>query len=349
MDTRLKKTIGVGMKAAVFKKKGVLKVEEVPRPEPGVNDVLLQITHCAICGSDLHRYQYGMMSPGTIMGHEYSGRVVEIGSKVENFQVGDRAAPSGGKVNPVRDIFSYPPRYSAKERGFMPGQRAGAYAEFMVVDADGLMKVPETVSNLEACLVEPLTVSLHAVRLSSIKLGDRVLVIGAGPIGLLVQQCTALAGAGDIFVSETNLARRKIASILGADVVFNPIHENMLEEIIRKTGVGVDLAFECAGAQATLQEALGSLRVAGRVIVVSLAWEPVNCTPVDWVGREVEMKTSYGTLASEWHIAMKLLEKKKIQVKPIISYLAPLEDIQDVFQKLLNPETPWIQAVVTFE
>ncbi len=337
------------MRAAVFKEKGVLKVEEVPRPEPGVNDVLLQITHCAVCGSDLHRYHYGMMSPGTIMGHEYSGRVVEIGSEVKNFQVGDRAAPSGGKVNPVQDIFRYPPRYSAKERGFMSGQRPGAYAEFMAIDADRLMKIPETVSNLEACLVEPLTVSLHAVRLSSIKLGDRVLVIGAGPIGLLVQQCAALSGAGDIFVSETNLARRKVASLLGADVVIDPMQEKVIEEITRKTGVGVDLAFECAGAHATLHEALGSLRVAGRVIVVSLAWEPVSCTPVDWVGREVEMKASYGTLAGEWYIAMKLLEKKKINVKPIISNLAPLEDIQDVFQELLKPETPWIQAVVTFE
>jgi len=123
----------------------------------------------------------------------------------------------------------------------------------------------------------------------------------------------------------------------------------VIEEITRKTGVGVDLAFECAGAHATLQEALGSLRIAGRVVVVSLAWEPVSCTPVDWVGREVEMKTSYGTLAREWYMAMDLLEKKKIKVKPIISNLAPLEEIQDVFQELLKSETPWIQAVVTFE
>ena len=336
------------MKAAVFKEKGLLKVEEVSSPKLDANDVLLQITYCAVCGSDLHRYHYGMMSPGTIMGHEYSGRVVEIGSEVNSFQVGDRAAPSGGKVNPVQDIFPYPPRYSAKERGFIPGQRSGAYAEFMAIDADRLMKIPETVSNLEACLVEPLTVSLHAVRLSSIKLGDRVLVIGAGPIGLLVQQCSALAGAGDMFVSETSLARRKAASLLGADLVIDPLQENVVEEIIRETDVGVDLVFECAGANATLNDALCSLRVAGRVVVVSLAWEQVDCTPVDWVGREVEMKTSYGTLAREWYIAMKLLEKKKIQIKPVISHIAPIEDIQDVFQKLLEPETPWVQAVIAF-
>jgi len=198
-------------------------------------------------------------------------------------------------------------------------------------------------------MVEPLTVSLHAVRLSTIRLGDRVLVIGAGPIGLLVQQCAALAGACDLFVSETSQIRRKAASLLGANIVIDPMQENLVEKIIRETEIGLDLVFECAGAHATLNEALCSLRVAGKAVIVSLAWEPVECTPVDWVGREIEMKASYGTLAAEWHIAMKLLEKKKIQVKPIISHIAPLEDIQGVFQKLLEPETPWVQAVIAFD
>jgi (R,R)-butanediol dehydrogenase/meso-butanediol dehydrogenase/diacetyl reductase len=268
---------------------------------------------------------------------------------VDDFRIGDRAAPSGGKINPIRDQFSYPPRYSAKERGFRTGQRSGAFAEYMVIDADRLMKLPESVSNLEACMIEPLTVSLHAVRLSSIKLGDRVLVIGAGPIGLLVQQCAANAGASEIYVSETSAVRREAALTLGANIIIDPIQENIVERMVDKTEVGVDLVFECAGAYNTLNEALCSLRVAGKVVVVSLAWEPVNCTPVDWVGREVEMKTSYGTLAVEWQIALKLLEKKRVQIIPIISHVAPIEDIQGIFQELLRPETPWIQAVISFE
>ena len=287
------------MKAAIFKEKEVLRVEEVPEPQAGPRDVLLKITHCAICGSDLHRYQHAMMSPGTIMGHEYSGVVADKGAEVSEFAIGDRATRSGGPPHPVRDVFPLGARYSAKERGFMPSVGPGAYAEYMVTPADRLMKLPETVTNLDASLVEPLTVSLHAVRLSNLKVGDRALIVGAGPIGLLAQQCVALGGARAVYVSETNAARREVALKLGADEVFDPREVDLVAEIIERTGVGVDLVIECAGAYPTLQQSLEALRVAGQVVVVSLAWEQVQCTPVDWVGREVEMKAVYGSHAGE--------------------------------------------------
>jgi len=340
------------MKAAVFKEKGLLEVEDVPEPEIGPRDVLLQITHCAICGSDLHRYMYGMLNPGVIMGHEYSGKIVDKGKEVQTFQIGDRVtrgvAHSGG-INPAKDVFSLPDRYSAKELGFQPNMRGGAYAEYMAVNAGAVMKIPDSVSNLEASLTEPLSVVLHAVRLSKIRLGDKVLVLGAGPIGLLAQQCASASGAMRIYVSEINAARRNIASKLGAYEVFDPNKVNLVEEIVRDTEVGVDLAFECAGANPTLQNALEAVRASGRVIVISLAWEPVYCLPVDWVGREIEMKTSYGTLTHEWPIAVWLLESKKVQVKPMISEVIPLKDIQKAFQELLKPDTPWVQVVVGFE
>lgn len=340
------------MKAAVFKEKGVLKVEDVPEPEIGPRDVLLQVTHCAICGSDLHRYMYGMLKPGVIMGHEFSGKIVDKGKEVQAFQIGDRVTRgvtrSSGKINPAKDVFSLPSRYSAKELGFS-SLRPGAYAECMAVNAETVMKIPDFVTNLEASLTEPLTVALHAVRLSKIRLGDKVLVLGAGPIGLLAQQCASASGAMRIYVSEINAARRNIASKLGAYEVFDPNKVNLVEEIVRDTEVGVDLAFECAGANPTLQNALEAVRVSGRVIVISLAWEPVYCLPVDWVGREIEMKTSYGTLPHEWLIAVWLLESKKVQVKPMISEVIPLRDIQKAFQELLKPETSWVQVVVGFE
>ena len=294
------------MKAAVFKEKGLLEVEDVPEPEIGPRDVLLQITHCAICGSDLHRYMYGMLNPGVVMGHEYAGKIVDKGKEVQTFQIGDRVtrgvAHSGG-INPAKDVFSLPDRYSAKELGFS-SLRPGAYAEYMAVNAETVMKIPDFVTNLEASLTEPLTVALHAVRLSKIRLGDQVLILGAGPIGLLTQQCASLSGAMRIYVSEINAARRTMASKLGAYAVFDPTRINLVEEVVLRTEVGVDLAFECAGAHLTLQNALEAVRVSGRIIVISLAWEPVHCLPVDWVGREIEMKTSYGMLPHEWPIAM---------------------------------------------
>lgn len=337
------------MRAAVYKEKGVLTVEDVPDPIVGPRDVLLKVSHCAICGSDLHRYVHGMLRPGAIMGHEYSGTVAEKGADVSEFRIGERVVRSGGKRSPWTDPPPYPPRFSAKERGFLSSTRPGAYAEYFVTDADLLMRIPDAVTNLEASLVEPLCVSLHAVRTSRIRLGDQALVIGAGPIGLLTQQCAALSGASQVFVSEVNAVRRALAVQLGAEEVFDPSRASLEEEILRRTGFGVDVAFECAGARSTFHEAIQSVRGAGQVIIVSLSWEPVYCLPVDWVAREVEIKAVYGSRAGEWPVAMALLERRKIQVQPLISKVIPLDDIQGAFQELLRPGTEWVQAVVAFE
>jgi (R,R)-butanediol dehydrogenase/meso-butanediol dehydrogenase/diacetyl reductase len=337
------------MRAAVFKAKGILEVEDVPDPVVGPRDVLLKISHCAICGSDLHRYSQGMLRPGAIIGHEYSGRIVDKGAEVDSFQIGDRVTRSGGKTNPWKDVPIYPPRFSARERGLLTTARPGAYAEYFLGDADMVMPIPDSITNLEAAFVEPLGVALHAVRLSRLRLGDQVLIIGSGPIGLLTQQCVALSGASRVFVSEVNAARRAVASMLGAETIFDPTRVNLVEQILRHTGIGVDAAFECAGASSTFHEAIQSVRGAGQVVIVSLSWEPVYCLPVDWVAREVEIKTSYGTLAGEWPMAMGLLERGKVQVQPMISKLIALDDIQTAFQELLRPDTNWIQAVVAFE
>ena len=333
------------MKAAVFKEKNLLLVEDVPDPRPADDEVLLKVSYSAICGSDLHRYCYGMMLPGAIMGHEFSGVVADVGKKVQGLKAGDHVTPCGGKVKPGRDLPNFPPRYSAKERGLLP-QRPGAYAEYTTIPADMVMKIPASVSDLEASLIEPLTVAVHMLRISNIQLGDRVVVLGAGPIGLFAQQCASLAGAGKIFVSERNPNRLKAASELGASQVFNPTQINLVEEIVKLTGIGADIAFECAGAKPTLQQALELVKWGGRVMVVALAWEQVECLPVEWVGREVELKACYGHLNHEWLISLALMAEKKIQTKPIITQIIDLKGIQAAFQELLRPDTKQIQVVV---
>jgi threonine dehydrogenase-like Zn-dependent dehydrogenase len=293
--------IGGNMKAAVFKEKNLLVVEDVPDPKPADDEVLLKVSYSAICGSDLHRYCYGMMLPGTIMGHEFSGVIAGVGKNVRDLKVGDRVTRCGGKVNPGRDLPNFPIRFSAKERGLFP-QRPGAYAEYLTTPANMVMKIPAALSELEASLIEPLTVAVHMVRMSNIRLGDRAVVLGAGPIGLFTQQCAGLAGAGKVFVSESNPNRLKFASELGATQVFDPARINLVKEAVRLTEIGADVAYECAGAKPTLQQALELVKWGGKVMVVALAWEPVDCFPVDWVGREVELKSCYAHLNHEWLI-----------------------------------------------
>jgi 2-desacetyl-2-hydroxyethyl bacteriochlorophyllide A dehydrogenase len=332
------------MKAAVFEDKRLV-VREVPDPTPDADEIVMQVRYCAICGSDLHRYAYGMLAPGTIMGHEYSGLVVATGRNVTAWKVGDRVTRSGGRPTPGRDLPTAGPRYNARERGFMPF-KPGAYAEYIATPAEKVIAIPEGVSELEASLVEPLTVAVHAVRASKLKLGDAAVIIGAGPIGLLAQQCVRRAGATRVYVSETNPARRRVAQLLGADGMFDPANADLVQEIVARTGIGADVAFECAGARPTLQQAMELVKMGGQVVVVSLAWEPVDCRPVEWVGREVELKSVYAHLNSEWLVSMDLLARGEVKAQPLISKLIGLSELDRTFQELLDHDNELVQVVV---
>ena len=334
------------MKAAVYKEKGVFEVEDVPDPVVGPRDILIKISHCAICGSDLHRYAYGMLRRDAVIGHEYAGTVIDRGSDVTEFAIGDRVTRSGGKPNPSKEVYGYSPRYSARERGFLPAARDGGYAQYIALDANMAVKIPENLSNVEATLAEPLAVAVHGIRISPLRLGDTVLILGAGPIGLLTLQGVRRAGAMMIYVSEPNSSRRALAEELGADEVFDPKEVNIVEEMVARTGIGVDIVFECAGAGSTFHDSLQAVRYGGTALVISMAWEPVHCLPVDWIGREVQMKAAYGYLPSEWRPVLWFLETGQVRVSPMISEVVPLSGIQSAFQELLDPDTPWVQAVI---
>lgn len=333
------------MKAAVYRENTRLVVENVADPIPEPNEIVMRVNYFAICGSDVHRYAYAMMHPGTIMGHEFSGVVVELGKNVHKWKVGDRVTRCGGKPVLGRDLPNFPPRFSAKERGFLP-QRPGAYAEYLAIHEEKVMPIPKKVTDLESSLVEPLTVAVHAVRASKLKLGDTAVVLGVGPIGLFTQQCARLAGACRVYVSDVSPARLKVAEILGADGEFNPERMDLVKEIVRQTEIGADVAFECAGAKPTLQQAMELVRMGGQVVVVSLAWEPVHCLPVEWVGREVELKSCYSHLNSDWLVSMTLLKEKKVQVGPMISKVINLDQIDESFRELLSKGNDLVQVVV---
>lgn len=333
------------MKAAIFKGEKTLVVEDIPDPKPEDDEIIVKVHYCAICGSDLHRYAYGMTNPGTIMGHEYSGEIVDFGKKVEGFKVGDRVIRCSGKVTLGRELPNYLPRYSARTRGFLP-QKPGAYAQYLALKQENVMRIPAEVTDLEASLSEPLTIAVHALRISKMKLGDNAVILGAGPIGLFAQQCANLCGASKIYVSEINSARAAAALKLGAHQVFDPIRVDLVKQIIRLTEIGADVVFESAGAKPTLQQALELVKMHGRVIVISLCWEQADCLPVEWVGREVEMRASYGYFNSEWLISMSLLQQKKIKTDLMISKIVGLSEIQRVFLELLKPGNNLIQVVV---
>lgn len=328
------------MRAAVFKRAGLLAVEEVPTPTPKPGEAVARVTLCAICGSDLHRFHHGLMAPGVVMGHEWVGTIVQVGEGVTDWAIGDRVVRGFSRM--ARD-----PRFSARDKGFTLDVRIpGGYAEYASLPATMYLRAPEGLPDELATLAEPLAVAVHAVGRSSAKLGDAVVVLGAGPIGLLALQCVRQCGPSLVIVAEPIESRRKLALELGADVVLDPRAVDVVDEAVRLTnGVGPDVVFECAGAQSTLQQALVMARRRGQVVLVALSMQPCQVSPLDWVGREVKMQCAYGSDAGDWRLALDLLASGRVRGEPLISSIVPLAEIQRTFEMLLGP-TSELQVLV---
>ena len=328
------------MKAAVIRGTQQIQVEDVPTPEPGPNQVLVKIKYSAICGSDVHRFQYGMMNSGSIMGHEYIGEVVQLGGDVTLLNEGDRVVSGGGEPPEGISARTAGDRYSARTMGLKTPPQGG-FAEYIVLDEWRPLKIPNNVSNELAVLAEPAAIAVHAVRRSKFSIGDSVVVMGAGPIGLLTMQVLNAGGAGAVYVSEPATARAEAARVLGATVVMNPTDEDVVSKVLEISGgSGVPIAFDAAAARPTLQQGLEMVRRGGQVLVVSMAWEDVDLLTVEWIGREVEMKASYGSQPIDWRTVLKLMERGLLSKQAMVtdeSFIG-FDEMQSSMERLMKPE-----------
>ena len=328
------------MKAAVTRGIQQIQVEDVPTPEPGSNQVLVKIKYSAICGSDVHRFQYGMMNSGSIMGHEYIGEVVQSGANVTLLNEGDRVVSGGGESPEGVPARTAGDRYSARTMG-LKAPPQGGFAEYIVLDEWRPLVIPKNVSDELAVLAEPASIAVHAVRTSKFSIGDSVVVMGAGPIGLLTMQVLNAAGAGAVYVSEPATARADAARVLGATIVMNPTEEDVVSKVLEISGgPGVPIAFDAAAAQPTLQQGLEMVRRGGQVLVVSMAWENVDLLTVEWIGREVEMKASYGSQPIDWRTVLNLMERGLLSEQAMVtdeSFIG-FDEMQSSMERLMKPD-----------
>ena len=191
-------------------------------------------------------------------------------------------------------------------------------------------------------MCEPCAVAVHAVRISKMRLGDTVAVLGAGPIGLLCVQVAKAAGASRVLVSEPAPARADAARSLGANAVVDPTESDVIERIVELSdGLGPDVVFECAAAKSTLDDAFQMVRRNGQVMLVAITWEPTELLPPDWMAREVGLQSSFGTRPEDWRIALDLIRTGKVTMDPLVSDASflPLENIQRAFEALCQPST----------
>lgn len=341
------------MKALVHTAPNTFELKDVPKPIPQENEILVRIKAVGICGSDVHGMtgHTGRRIPPIIMGHEASGVVEACGAKVTRWKVGDR-------VTFDSTIYCNACEYCLQGRINLCSNRRvlgvscdeyrrdGAMAEYVVVPEHIVFKLPDTVSFHQGALIEPLSISLHAVNRARIRIGDSVVVMGCGIIGLMAIQCARLAGAGTILAVDLNEARLEMALKVGADVVVNPAKANPLQMVLNHTkGKGADVAFEAVGLEKTVNETLSYVRKGGKLVLIGNLAPTVPIGLQAIVTREIDV---YGSAASsgEYQTCVDLIGSRRILVDQYISKVAPLEEGQVWFEKLLSGKEPLYKVIL---
>jgi len=339
------------VQAALITGRHRLELIEVPEPEPAPAGVVVDITYCGICGTDIHAFQSGAPYNPAICGHEWVGTVSAAGAEVTAVAEGDRVVvavptPCGscaaclvGRPESCTVVLG------ATLGRDMPGARHGGFASRLAVPAGRVVAAHPGLSDEQAAQVEPATVSFHAVRRAGIRLGDTVAVQGAGPIGLLVAQWARVAGAGQVVVIEPDPARRQLSDALGATVSVAP--DAGPEAVAERTGgLGADVVFECVGRPAAVQRAVDLTRRGGVMALVGLADQDAPITPRTWLVKEI---TAVGSLAydhRDFGLAMALIADGRVALEPLHSSTVGLAGLSDTLGELAAGSSPLIKVLV---
>lgn len=319
-----------------------LRVIERPEPVAQAGDVILKVAFCGICGSDVHATEPSgsQVGNGTILGHEFSGEVVQSADPA--WKVGDRAI--GVPLLPCDDCR---PQGACRDRlgilcprnriiGLSP-DAPGGYAEYVRIGAGQLLRVPDGVAMDAAALAEPLAVGAHAVRLAGLLLGMRVLVIGAGPIGLATAAFAQRAGARDVVVSEIDAQRRARAGRFGASGLIDPKAENSSEAFKVLTGGPPQIVFECVGVPGVLRQCMDLAATRGRIIVVGVCRHEDTILPRVAIRKELLLQFVLGYTDEDFGLSIDLLRSAGFAANEMISSRISFDQLPTVFESLRRP------------
>ena len=341
------------MKALLLSEYNQLDIADLPAPVPGVDEILVRVAACGICGSDVHGYDgtSGRRIPPIVMGHEAAGVVAAAGSGVTKFKPGDRVTFDSTVYCGQCEFCLQGDINLCNNRqviGVSCGdfRRAGAFAEYVVVPQRITYHLPEELEFQEAAMLEAVSVALHAVRVSEMKGGQTALVIGAGMIGLLTLQAAKAAGASQVLIADIDRSRLERAEKLGADATLLLSGTELVEEILRRTGGrGVDLVLEAVGRDETIAASIASVRKGGTVTLIGNISPQVKIPLQVVVSRQIRLQGSCAS-SGEYPEAMELLANGKIKVKPLITAVAPLSDGPRWFARLHAGEPNLMKVVL---
>ncbi len=318
------------MKALVKYKAGdgFVELREVPVPQINADEVLIKVKACGICGSDIHiLHDEFKNAPPVIIGHEFSGEIVEVGAKVQGWKAGDRVVAelhikACGRCRLCR---TGNPQICPEKMPLGSGAD-GAFAEYIKVPAWLLHRVPDNLSYEEAALTEPVAICVHCVLESTgVEPEDFVVILGPGPIGLLSAQIVKAAGAGRVMLTglaKDEVPRLKIGRELGIDYVINLEEEDPLQKLYRFTrGRGADLVIEASGSEPGINQALTMVRRGGRIAALGMTREKkVNIAWNEGIVKGITLALPFSSNYTSWERALSMMGGHKIRLKPLITH-----------------------------
>lgn len=327
------------MRAVVYQSNNDISITTVSKPKISNNEALIRVKSAGICGSDLFvsSGKHPRVKPPLIMGHEISGLIVEIKTNEKIYlKKEDRVV-----INP---LLSCGVCYACKEGlshvckdlKLVGIDTDGGFAEYVKVPVNRIFKVPDRVSFDKAALVEPLAVAIHAVRRSGLKVGDTVVILGAGPVGLLIAYIVKLAGALKILISEINDYRLETAKKLGIHVI-DAKKTNPLDEIYKYTDKkGADILFEAVGHPDTAKQIVSMVRIRGEIIIVGI-FKELACVDLQEASfKEITVKGTRVYTDSDFITAINLLDNNNIKFEDMISHQFSMENAQKAFEIMKN-------------
>lgn len=320
---------------------------ELPDPEPGPGEVAVEVAFCGICGSDLHMLPSPAISPGTVLGHEFSGRIAAVGEGVEGWEVGERVCVL--PAHPCGECLSCRAGnehlcLQAPVRGHGLGAKQGAYAQRVLAHAETLFRLPESLPDRHGALVEPLAVGVHAVRLAETETSEPVCVLGAGPIGVMTALALRARGFERIVVCEPGERRRDRIAALGFNALpLEGVHEAVLAEFGMEPPAAV---LECAGHPDALGLALELVRPAGVVVACGVLEEPVPLNQLLLILKEARIHGSFAYAREDFAEAIELLAAAAVPADELITEVAPLSRAQELFDELLRPGTDQLKVLL---
>jgi len=335
------------MKAAVFLEKGVIEVQELEKPTPKTNEVLVAVKACGICGTDQHIYhgQPGSaeVNPPIVLGHELAGQVVEVGENVTTFKQGDRVSIDPNIYCGVCEYCQDGRPHLCDNLEAVGVTRDGGMGEYVLAPQGNCYPLPDSLTYEEGAMIEPLGCVLHGIEQINIWPGSSVFIIGGGYIGQMMLQMAKMYGASPIIVSEPDEAKHQQLLELGADKVINPIKDNVQDQV----GAGTDIVIECVGRQETMEQSVHIARKGGQVLLfgVSAPDTKISISPFEIFSKELTIKGSF--INPHTHKkAISLVENGKVQIKPLLSHFFKIYEIPEVMARyhILKP----VKGIIKF-